>query len=183
MTRVFRRTADDHRRGGFGLIELMIAATAAAVMIGAASSWLWSVGALARRVGDRAQAATLADAASREVASDVRSGLAVVRPPADRDASCSLALTHDHVDAAMEPVLFVWDPSRCVLWRNAAGTYVADHITLLDFSFSLADGRVVAGHSMRDPDWGLIEWLHVDLAATVGSTTLGRSVSLWVRSR
>ena len=34
-----------------------------------------------------------------------------------------------------------WDPARRVVWRNASGTYLADHVTRFAVSYGLADGR------------------------------------------
>ncbi len=66
---------------GFTLVELLVAAAVAATVLSAAYGWLWNVAALAERTDDRAQAATLAAAASRAVAADVHACLRVGEPP------------------------------------------------------------------------------------------------------
>ncbi len=96
---------------------------------------------------------TLAAAAARILAEDVRAAVAVAPVPPGRDPSRSLPLVHDHVDVAPEQVLLVWDPARRVLWRNASGTYVADHISSLRFELILADGRLVEPSAMGASDW------------------------------
>ena len=72
----------------------------------------------------------------------------MVEPPSGRDPSRSLALVHDHAAAAAETVLIVWDPARGVVWRNASGTYLADHVTRFDVAYVLADGSLVDGGDM-----------------------------------
>ncbi len=162
--------------GGFTLVELLVGASIAAVVLSAAYAWLWNVAALADRADDRAQAATVAAAVSRTVAADVHACVRVVEPPPGRDPSRSLALVHDHVAVAAEAVLIVWDPARGVVWRNASGTYVADHISGFAVAYVLADGALVDGAGMSQTDWGVVRAVRVDLAATVGSATARRSV-------
>jgi hypothetical protein len=74
----------------------------------------------------------------------------------------------------------VWDPARAVLWRNASGTYVADHITGFAVAYGLADGRWRAGEAMTAADWPRVRRLRVELAVTVGSATVARSFELLV---
>ena len=95
---------------------------------------------------DGAQAATLAAAASRAVAADVHACLRVAEPPSARDPSRSLALVHDHAAVAAEVVLIVWDPGRGVVWRNASGTYLADHIARFSVAYVL---RAVLSRAQR----------------------------------
>lgn len=167
---------DYARGGGFTLVELLIAASVVAVVLGAAYAWLWNVAALAGGVDDRVQAATLAAAVSRAVTADVRGCLGVTEPPPARDPSRSIALVHSHPDSAAETVLTVWDPSRRVVWRNSSGTYLADHVTLLAVKYFLADGSLVGGGSMAHSDWTSVRAVRVDLTTTVGSASARRSV-------
>ncbi len=132
--------------GGFTLVELLVGASIAAVILAAAYAWLWNVAALADGADDRAQAGTLAAAVSRAVAADVHAGVCVVEPPAGRDPSRSLSIVHDHAAVAAEVVLIVWDPARGVVWRNASGTYIADHVSGFAVEYVLADG---AAHRRR----------------------------------
>ena len=122
------------------------------------------------------QAATLAAAASRAVAADVHACLRVEEPPAGRDPSRSLALVHDHAGVAAEVVLIVWDPVRGVVWRNASGTYLADHITRFSVAYVLAGGGLIEGAAMSPSDWAAVRSVRVDLAATVGSATVRRCI-------
>jgi prepilin-type N-terminal cleavage/methylation domain-containing protein len=164
------------RARGFTLIELLIGASIAAVILSSAYAWLWNTGAFADGADDRAQAATLAAAVSRAVAADVCSSVGVVEPPSGRDPSRSLALLHDHVAGPLETVLIVWDPARGVVWRNASGTYLADHVVRFDVAYALADGSLVDGGDMTSSRWSAVRAVHVALEATVGSATSRRSL-------
>ena len=164
------------RARGFTLIELLIGASIAAVILSAAYAWLWNIGSLADGADDRAQAATLAAALSRTVAADIHASVGVVEPPSGRDASRSLALLHDHLASVPEAVLIVWDPARGVVWRNASGTYLADHIVGFVVAYVLVDGSLVDGGDMTSSRWSAVQAVHVVLEATVGSATARRSL-------
>lgn len=166
------------RDEAFTLIEVLVAAAVAAVVLASAYGWLWNVAALAGETDDRVQAGTLAAAAARAVGDDVRAAVCVRRPPAGRDPARSLSLVHDHVDVALEDVLVVWDPARAVVWRNASGTYIADHVTGFAVVYGLADGRWLSGAEMVSSDWPRVRRLKVELAATVGSVTVSRSLEM-----
>lgn len=162
--------------GAFTLVELLVGAAVAATLLSAAFGWLWNVAALAERTDDRAQAATLVAAASRVVAADVHACLRVGQPPSGRDPSRSLALVHDHAGLAAEVVLIVWDPGRGVVWRNASGTYLADHITRFSVAYVTGGGSLIQGAGMSSSDWAAVRSVRVDLAATVGSATVRRCI-------
>ena len=153
-----------------------MAAVVAGLVLSAAYSWLWNVAALASRTDDKAQVATVAGAVARAAAGEVRAAVGVVEPPAGRDPSRSLALSHDHVDKAPEDVLVVWDPARGVVWRNASGTYLADHVTRFDVSYGLADGRRVAGEDMSAPDWAEVRLVRIELTVTFGTAVAARAL-------
>lgn len=159
----------------FTLMELLVGAAVAATVLSAAYGWLWNVAAAAGRADDRAQATTLADAVARAVVADVHASVRAGEP-AGHDPSRSLALVHDHVGIPAEAVLIVWDPGRAVVWRNASGTYLADHITRFSLAFALDGGRLIQGAGMSSADWADVRAVRVDLAATVGSATVRRCV-------
>jgi len=168
--------AGSRRQRGFTSLELLVAAAVAGLVLSAAYGWLWNVAAVAARTDDRAQAATIASAVSRAIAADVHDAAGVDAPPPGRDPSRSLALVHDHVDVAREAVLVVWDPARNVVWRNASGTYVADHVTRFGVAYGLADGRRLAGADMSSRDWLAVRVVHIELAVAVGSAVAIRAV-------
>lgn len=170
--------AEQRRDQAFALIEVLVAGAVAAVVLAGAYGWLWNVAALAGETDDRVQAGTLAAAAARAVGGDVRAAVGVRQPPAGRDPARSLFLAHDHVDVAPEDVLIVWDPARAVVWRNASGTYIADHIVGFAVAYGLMDGRWLGGAEMAASDWPSVRRLRVELAATVGSATVARALEM-----
>jgi prepilin-type N-terminal cleavage/methylation domain-containing protein len=159
---------------GFTLIEVLVAAAVTSVVLAASYGWLWSVAALARRTDDRVQATTLADAAARGIEGDVHASIGVTPPPAGRDPALSLTLVHHHTGTARESLLIVWEAARRVVWQNASGTYIADHIGSFSLSYCLRDGRVIPGADMRAGDWAGVSSVGVELAATVGSAVVCR---------
>jgi type II secretory pathway component PulJ len=164
------------RDKGFMLVELLVAAVVVATILTAAFAWLWNVAALADGADDGAQAETLVAAVSRALAADLHAAVGVAEPPIGRDPSRSLTLVHDHAASAAETVLVAWDPARGVVWRNASGTYVSDHITQFDVAYVLADGSLVDGELMGQADWASVRAARVLVTAAVGSVTVRRPV-------
>lgn len=166
----------------FALVELLTAAAIAAVALVAAYGWLWNVAALAERTDDQAQAATLAASAARALSADLGCCLGAAPPPAGRDPARSLSLIHRHVGLPVEEVLVAWDPGRSVVWRNAPGTYLADHVTHFAVSYMLADGAERDGADMTPSDWPRVRVVQVDLTAQVGSAAVPARTSVAVCS-
>jgi prepilin-type N-terminal cleavage/methylation domain-containing protein len=173
---------DSRRQAGFSLVELLVGAAITGTVLAASFGWLWNVGALAARADDRIQAATIAATCSRAVALEVRAAVEVEPPPVGRDPARSFALVHDHPGAAKEDVLVVWDPARRVVWRNASGTYLADHVTRFSVAYGLLDGRVVDGEDMGSSDWASARCVRVALATSVGGAVVERSILVLVGS-
>jgi prepilin-type N-terminal cleavage/methylation domain-containing protein len=170
------------RAHGFSLVELLVATTILAVVLAGAYGWVWSVGSLAGTTDDRVQAATIAAAAARSVIEDVGAAVDVAAPAAGRDPGGSLAVVRDGVDEAPETVVIVWDPARRVVWRNASGTYVADHVQGFSVGFLLEDGRSVEGGAMGAADWRSVRAVRVTLAVEVGSALARREVCVGLGS-
>jgi len=168
-----------HSRG-VTLVELLVAAAIAAVVLAAAWGWLWNVAAVAVRAGDDAQAQTAAAAAVRAVTHDVRWATAVVRPSLGRDPSRALEVRHDRLDRAPEDVVIAWDASRRVLWRNASGTYLSDRVTGFSVAYQLADGRRLSGAELAASDWDAVRVVCVELTVAVGDRTARRAVDVVV---
>lgn len=166
--------------GGFSLVELLIAAVVAGTVLSAAYGWLWNVGASARLHDDRAQAGTIAAAAARVIATDVHASVAVVPPGPAHPPSRALVLMHDHVATARELVTIVWDPTRRVVWRNASGTYVADHVTGFEVAYDLEDGRRLEAAGMAAADWQRVVAVRVALTTAVARQTGSRSLCVKV---
>lgn len=167
---------------GYTLMELLVAAVIAGVVLSAAFGWLWGIAALAKGADEKAQALSIVSAVSRTVAADVRASLSVTEPPAGRDPAGSLALAHDGVNEAPESVLLVWDASRKVLWRNGPATYVADHVTRFHVKFRLSGGAIRDGSSMAAADWSSIRSVDVDIAVSLESATVERRILVTVGS-
>lgn len=170
------------RRDGFTLVELLAATVVASVVLSAAYGWLWSVGALARVHDDRAQAETIAAAAARALTVDIRASVAVISPAPAHDPRRAVLLIHDHAATARETVTIAWDPARRVVWRNASGTYVSDHVTGFTIEYDLGDGRLVGASSLAAADWPAIRAVCIALVANVGSGSASRRVRVEVGS-
>lgn len=160
---------------GYTLVELLVALVVAGVVLSACYGWVWGLGALARVHDDRAQAGTIAAAAARSIADDVRNAVAV-EAPSVTDPSRAVTLVHDHVGAPREEVTIVWDPGRKVVWRNAPGTYVADHVTTFVIAYALQDGREADAVAMAPADWPLVSGVLVRLTTETGSARASRTV-------
>jgi prepilin-type N-terminal cleavage/methylation domain-containing protein len=170
------------RSSGFSLVELLVATAIVAVVLAAAYGWVWSVGSLAGTTDDRVQASTIAAALTRSLAEDVAGAVEVAAPATGRDPGTSLAVVHDGVDDASEEVLFVWDPARGVVWRNASGTYVADRVREFSVGYVFGDGRSVEGAAMGVVDWRSVRAVRVALAVEVGSAIVRREVCIGLGS-
>jgi prepilin-type N-terminal cleavage/methylation domain-containing protein len=164
------------RERGFALVEVVLGMAIAGVVLSASFGWVWDLGALARVHDDRAQAGTIAAAAARSIAEDVRAAVSVVPPSAAHDRSRALTLVHDHVATAPEEVAIVWDPGRKVVWRNAPGPYIADHVTAFVVAYALKDGREAGATAMSPADWPLVSAVIVRLTTETGPAGASRTV-------
>jgi type II secretory pathway component PulJ len=165
-------------RAGFGIVELLVAAAIGGVVLAASWGWLWTIGSAAARVDDGAQSGSTAAAALRGVARDVRLATAVLPPPDGRDPVRCLLLQHDEPGRAPEAVLIVWDPVRAVLWRNASGTYVSDHVTRFSVAYITSDGRRVSAAEVGPGEWSGLRLVCVELEAVVGGRLERRTLEL-----
>ena len=143
-------------RGGFTLVELLVAAAVAAVVLAAAYGWLWNVAALAGRADDRAQAATLAVGGCRaRWRGDVRAAVAVVaRHPPAATLRASLALVHDHV-GRRAPRTCSSSGTRLAGWCGATRPARTSPTTSPGSrsTYVLADGRWSRGDEHVRADW------------------------------
>jgi len=138
---------------GVTLVELLIAACVAAVVLGAAWAWLWNAGSAASAMACRAQAGTAAAFAVRAVADELSLATALCSPPAGLTPDRALCLEHRHEGMAAETVLVAWDPTRRVLWRKASGTYLADHVERFAVEYFRADGRCLGIADLAEVGW------------------------------
>lgn len=138
---------------GVTLVELLIAACVASVVLSAAWAWLWNAGSAASAVAGRAEASTAAAFALRAVVDEVSLATGLCSPPAGLAPDRTLCLEHRHDGMAAETVLVVWDPARRVLWRKASGTYLADHVERFAVQYFRADGRCLGVADLAEVGW------------------------------
>lgn len=174
------RSAPTPKASGFSLVELLVAMVVAGTVLSAAYGWLWSVGASARLHDDRAQAGTIAAAAARSIAADVHAALAVAAPGPAYPQARALVLVHDHAQTAQEIVTIVWDPARRVVWRNASGTYVADHVSGFEIAYDLADGSHLTAAAMTPALWSQVRAVRVTVSTSIGERSESRSLCVRV---
>ncbi len=129
-------------------MELLLATAIAAVALGAAWPWLWTVATAARGVEARAQSETQAAYATRAIAEELRLAvnLQPVPPPLSPDRA--LHISHNHRGSGVESIVIAYDPSRRVLWRKASGTYLADHVTQFKVSYLNEGGEPLAASEL-----------------------------------
>ena len=162
-------------------MELLVAVSVSAIVLGAAWPWLWAAGGTARRVDGRTQAATAAAFAARSLVTDVELATALLQPPAGRSPADCICLLHRHPGEAPETVLVVWDPARRVLWRKASGSYLADHVESFSLEYFGADGRTLGQADFDDPQWpSLVARLRVTIRVSNpgGAASAVRDVAL-----
>jgi len=129
-------------RRGFTLVELLVAAALASGMLAAAWGWLWTSAAAARRVDFDAQAATAQAFAARRLRADLLSCAGLCPPELGVCGPSRLTLLRrDPASGDEEVTLVAWDPARGVLWRNAAGSYLAEGVTAFTVRYFTAAGE------------------------------------------
>lgn len=172
------RTSSRDPAAGFGLVELLIAAAIGGVVLAATWGWLWTIGSAAARVDDGAQAGSTAAAALRGAVRDVSLATAILSPPDGRDPDHSLLLRRDEPDRAPESALIVWNAERSVLWRNASGTYLSDHVTAFTVSYVTADGRRVRGSEVGAAEWAGLKAVCLELSVALGAKVEQRALEI-----
>jgi len=177
-----RARRQTHSRGqsaaGFTLVELLLAAVLAGVVLSGAWGWLWNLAHLSVRTDNRAQAATAAAAAARAVAHDVALATAVLPPEGERDPACCLQLRHHHVAASVEDVVIAWDARRGVLWRNAPGTYLSDHVVEFSVSYVTASGEELGGAELGPSGWSDVRLVRIELEVEVGGEMAHKGIAI-----
>lgn len=132
------------RRSAFTLIELLIAASLTAALLGAAWAWVWATAAAARAADGRAQLATAQGFAARALRADLERCVGLGSPAQGVCGSISVALVcRDPLTGADEVVTVAWDAHRGVLWRKAAGSYLAEGVATCTMRYFAGDGQEI----------------------------------------
>lgn len=179
---VRRMCASGQRRtAGLTLIELLVAMSLTAVVLGAAWPCLWNASAAAGRVDARSQAETAAASALRRLAADLRVSTAVQAPPEGLDTQRALSLRQCAVGVPREDVLVVWDEGRRVLWRKASGSYLADGVERFALTYWNANGEATVP---IDPEqWSAVRRVRVELVVCFGQERAERTMEFLVGPR
>ncbi len=128
-------------RRGFSLVELLIAASLTTLLLGAAWAWVWTAAAEARETDARAQGATSHGFAARRLRADLERCVGLGLPEQGVCGPAGVALVcRDPLTGADEVVTVGWDARRDVLWRKAAGSYLAEGVTACVFRYFARDG-------------------------------------------
>jgi len=163
-------------RAAFSLIELLVGAAIAGVVLAAAWGWLWAIGSTVARRDDGVQAGSLAAAITRGLTRDIGLATEVLRPEDGRDPAGCLLLAQDTPDEAGEKVLIAWDAARGVVWRKAPGTYLSDHVTRFAVSYMTADGRRIDASDVTVDEWPAVRLVRIEITVRVGGEVEQRTL-------
>jgi hypothetical protein len=181
-------TAGGRRPGraesGVSLVELLVAATIASVVLAGSWAWLWNVGVASSVTADRARAATAAAFAVRSISDDLDVSASLQVPPPPYSPARALTLSHLHPGVAAESVLIVWDPARRVLWRKAPGTYLADHVSQFDVVYLDSAGNELPPTDLAGSAWcGRVATVAVTVVVSAGHESAAASCSVALGQR
>jgi type II secretory pathway component PulJ len=133
--------ARPRRELGFSLVELLIAASLAGVMLAASWGWLWTTASAARGADHRAQDATAQAFGARMLRADLARSVALGMPDQGVCGATRLTLLVRGPSTGIDEVVIVaWDPRRGVLWRKAAGSYLAEGVESMAVRYFARDG-------------------------------------------
>ncbi|MEZ5125668.1 MAG: hypothetical protein R2826_05410 [Thermoleophilia bacterium] len=157
---------------GISLVELLIAASLTSVVLACAWPWLWNACHAGLAIGNRAESSSSARAAAHTIAADLRHAVALASPTPGQPPERALCLRHQRPGEQPSTVVIAWDPTRRVLWRNASGTYIADHVTQCEVSYFALNGARMDSNRLADAN-GLrsVARIRVDLVVTVGQAS------------
>ena len=131
-------------RPGFSLVELLIAASLACALLTASWSWVWTTASAARRTDAGAQVATAQAFAARMLRADLARCVGLAAPDLGVCGPTRLTLAmRDPVSGDDEVVTIAWDRGRGIVWRKAAGSYLAEGVTSFAVRYFASDGSEV----------------------------------------
>ncbi len=158
---------------GLGLVELLVAVSLATVVLGASWAWLWDCGEVALRAEGDSQAFSAAAFAMRAIAADVEVAATLAAPPAPLSPRKALYVRQRSSNGEDETVLIAWDAGRDVVWRQARGTYLADHVCDFALCYFRADGTPLDETDLQDPSWPIaVARVSVTMDVADGKRTL-----------
>jgi prepilin-type N-terminal cleavage/methylation domain-containing protein len=129
---------------GFSLVELLIAASLASALLAASWGWVWTTASAARVTDARAQGATAQAFAARMLRADLARCVGLGTPDVGICGPTKLTLTLRDPDSGVDEVVTIaWDPGRGVVWRKAAGSYLAEGVTAFAVRYFAGDGSEV----------------------------------------
>ncbi len=138
------RHSGERWQRGLTLVELLIAASLACGLLAAAWGWVWTAAAVARKADGAAQYATAQAFAARMVRADLQACAALCPPEVGVCGPARLGLLcRDPLSGVERLVVVAWDPVRGVVWRNAAGSYLAEAVESFGVRYFGADGEEV----------------------------------------
>ena len=159
---------------GFTLVELLLAASLAGVVLTAAWSWLWTVAASAHRSGEAAEVTSSLAFARRQLLRDAHLAVGLAAPVAGADCGAhALALHLPGTPTAPEIVQYAVNASRQTLWRKTSSSYVAEGVTRFDVAYLDAEGDEVSPGSdgrLSAAAIALVRVVRVSVEIASGST-------------
>ena len=126
------------------LIELLVAVCLASVLLMGAWPWCWTMVQASHQTAQRAEAESSLAFAGRLFTSEARRAAALGDEAGGGCSASSVTLqVFDAVTAQTQAVTYRFDPTRRVLWRKASGSYVAEDLSICDFTYFGADGSQI----------------------------------------
>ncbi len=183
--RVVRHHDADHRRAGFGLIELLLATAIAGVVLAGGWAWCWSASSTCAAGAERLDAASSLAFARRLSTTELRQCLALSD---SSGAGCSATAISFIVPVASgtgsELITYVWDAGRRVLWRKAPGSHVAEGVD--SFAISYLDDQdqvlpLVDGGLLPATELARVHMVELSATIACGRQTMAASWSVNLR--
>jgi hypothetical protein len=130
------------RSAGFGLVELLIAAGIAAVVLIAGWGWCWTATRSCARGADKCDARSTVAFVERLTTAELRSAVCLVQAPGVACTQDGIAFAVPSGDGlTVDIVTYVWDRGRGVLWRKAPGSHLAEGVAAFSITYYAAGDR------------------------------------------
>ena len=157
-----------------------MAASLASLLLAASWGWLWTTTAAARTSERKASSLTATGFAERMLRADLSHALRLASPAEGICSAATVSLVDVGAESGMTSITRVtWDPARDVLWRNASGSYLAEHVSGFVIRYLDGDGEelpAVTGGVLDTASRDLVKSVRVEM--TVGPEGEERHVVL-----